>query len=102
MPIRGLFELGQLIDDMRNRLADITCPVAIIQGTEDPIINPESAELVLDNIASKETSLHMIPSRRHGILSEDIGGTQDLVISFLDSRASPAADVPRTSGRETS
>ncbi len=92
MPIRGLFELGQLVDDMKSNLADVTCPVAVIQGTEDPVIDPESAELVLDGVASKETSIHMIPSRRHGILAEDIGGTQDLVISFLGSCTSGLAD----------
>ncbi len=101
MPIRGLFELSQLVDDMRGRLADITCPVAIIQGTEDPIIDPISAEFLLDNIASKETSLHMIPSTRHGILNEDIGDTQELVISFLDTHALPAADVLHCSERKT-
>jgi esterase/lipase/1-acyl-sn-glycerol-3-phosphate acyltransferase len=96
MPIRGLFELGQLVDNMKGRLADITCPVAVFQGTDDPIIDPKSAELVLGRITSKETSLHMIPSMRHGILREDIGGTQELVISFLRSHGSPAADVGAT------
>ena len=96
IPVRGLFEVSRLVDDMKRRLADITCPVAVIQGTDDPIIDPRSAELVLDKIASKETSLHMIPCARHGILKEDIGGTQELVITFLMSLASPAADVGAT------
>ena len=99
IPVRGLFELGQLVDDMKSRLDDITCPVAVIQGTEDPIVDPKSAELVLDNIASKETMLHMVPATRHGILSEDIGGTQELVTSFLGSLA-PTPDMPSCSGRE--
>ena len=88
IPVRGLFELRRLVDDMRRRLADVTCPVAVIQGTDDPIIDPKSAEIIIDKIASKETSLHMIPSERHGILKDDIGGTQELVISFLMSLAS--------------
>ena len=85
IPIRGLFELRRLVDDMKQRLGDVTCPVAVIQGTEDQIIDPKSAHIILDKIASKDTSLHMIPSKRHGILSEDIGGTQELVTSFLMS-----------------
>ena len=96
IPVRGLFELRRLVDDMRRRLADVTCPVAVIQGTDDPIIDPKSAELILDKIASKETSLHMIPSERHGILKEDIGGTQELVISFLMTLASSSADSAAT------
>lgn len=85
IPMRGLFELRRLIDNMKRRLSNVTCPVAVIQGTEDQIIDPKSADIILKKIASTDTSLHMIPSKRHGILSEDIGGTQELVTSFLMS-----------------
>jgi esterase/lipase len=85
IPIRGLFELTRLIDEMMHRLADVTCPVMVVQGTEDRIIDPKSAEILLGKIASTETLLHMIPSRRHGILHEDIAGTQELTTSFLKS-----------------
>ena len=93
IPMRGLFELRRLIDNMKRRLSDVICPVAVIQGTEDQIIDSKSAEIVLKKIASKDASLHMIPSKRHGILSEDIGGTQELVTSFLMS-LSPEEEDP--------
>ncbi len=93
VPIRGLFELRRLIDEMTHRLADVTCPVMIVQGTEDRIVDPKSAQIVLDKIASTYTSLHLIPSKRHGILSEDIGGTQELVTAFLMS-LSPGEEDP--------
>ena len=85
IPMRGLFELRRLVDNMKRRLGDVTCPVAVIQGTEDQIIDPKSADIILKKVASTDASLHMIPSKRHGILSEDIGGTQELVTSFLMS-----------------
>ena len=85
IPIRGLFELRRLIDDMTDRLADVTCPVMVAQGTEDRVVDVKSAHIILEKIASTDTSLHLIPSRRHGILSEDIGGTQELMTSFLKS-----------------
>ncbi len=85
IPVRGLFELRQLIGEMVHRLADVTCPVMIVQGTEDDIIDPKSAHIIHKKIASTDTSLHLIPSSRHGILNEDIGGTQDLTTSFLNS-----------------
>jgi len=96
IPVRGLFELRQLVDDMKQRLADVTCPVAIFQGTEDQIIDPKSANSILDKISSTDTSLHMIPSKRHGILSEDIGGTQELVTAFLMSLSSDEKDLVTT------
>ena len=85
IPIRGLFELRRLIDDMTDRLADVTCPVMVAQGTEDRVVDVKSAHIILEKVASTDTSLHLIPSRRHGILSEDIGGTQELMTSFLKS-----------------
>ncbi len=104
IPVRGLFELRRLVDNMKRRLGDVACPVAVIQGTEDQIIDPKSAEIILKKIASKDTSLHMIPSRRHGILNEDIGGTQELVTAFLMSLSpeeeDPAqAEEPAAEGR---
>ncbi len=93
IPMLGLFELRRLVDNMKRRLADVTCPVAVIQGTEDQIIDPKSADIILKKIASTDVSLHMIPSKRHGILSEDIGGTQELVTSFLMS-LSPEEEDP--------
>ncbi len=92
VPIRSLFELRRATDDLKRRLPDVTCPVRIIQGAEDRIVDPESAQLILDKIGSAEKSLHMVPSQRHGILNEDIGDTQGLVISFLDSLASVAVE----------
>ena len=104
IPVRGLYELRRLVDNMKRRLGDVTCPVAVIQGTEDQIVDPKSAEIILDKIASTDTSLHMIPSRRHGILNEDIGGTQELVTAFLMSLSpeekDPAqAEEPAADGR---
>jgi len=93
IPVRGLYELRRLIDEMTGRLADVTCPVIVIQGTEDRIIDPKSAYTIMEKVASKDTSLHLIPSQRHGILNEDIGGTQELVTSFLMS-LSPAEEYP--------
>jgi len=85
IPIRGLFELRRLIAEMLHRLADVICPVMIIHATEDKIIDPKSAHIILKKIASTDTSLHLITSPRHGILNENIGGTQDLTTSFLKS-----------------
>ncbi len=76
MPARGLVELRKAADELNRCLPQVACPVTIIQGTDDPIVDPASARLIHDRIGSKEKALHMIPSQRHGILHEDIAGTQ--------------------------
>ena len=91
IPIRGLFELRRATEEMERRLPQVTCPVEILHGTEDPVVDPESARLIHDKIGSEKKSLHMIPSWRHGILNENVGNTQPLIISFLDTLASSTA-----------
>ncbi|HEX7108107.1 MAG TPA: alpha/beta fold hydrolase [Aestuariivirga sp.] len=98
MPARGLVELRRAADELNRCLPQVACPVTIIQGTDDPIVDPASARLIHDRIGSKEKALHMIPSQRHGILHEDIAGTQQLVFSLISTLATPLAQPspPRT------
>ncbi len=91
MPVRALVELRKVIDALEASLPEIKCPVAIIQGTDDPAVDPASARLIHSQIGSLEKSLHMIPSKRHGILHEDIGGTEELVVSLLGALAAPVS-----------
>ncbi len=84
VPIRGLFELRRAIDELHHRLPDVLCPVRIFQATNDPIVDPTSAQLVLDRLGSAEKQLELIASARHGILNEDIGGIQSRIEATLD------------------
>jgi len=97
MPVRGLVELRKIADELEHRLPDITCRSAIIQGTDDPITDPESARIIHDLIGSDEKSLHMIPSERHGILHENVAGTMALVVSLLEGWAAPHQNAAVTS-----
>lgn len=91
IPIRGLFELRRLAEELERCLPDVACPVQIIQSTEDHVVDPVSAKLIVDRIGAKEKSLHMIASQRHGILNEDVGDAQALIISFIESVAPAGA-----------
>jgi esterase/lipase len=93
VPVRSLVELRKVADALDRCLPQVVCPVTIIQGTDDPIVDPASARLIQDRIGSVEKTLHMIPSQRHGILHEDIAGTQALVISLLGTLATPLITV---------
>jgi esterase/lipase len=85
IPIRGLFELCRLVDEMQGRLGDVVSPVALFQGNKDPVVDPKSADLIFAGLGATEKWLHRVASRRHGILNENIDNTQEKVIKFLRS-----------------
>ncbi len=83
--IRGLYELHLMSEELKKRLKDVHCPTAIIQGTEDHVVDPESAELILAKLDSPNKELHWIETERHGILYDDIADTREIILAFLDS-----------------
>lgn len=85
MPMRGLFELRRAVDDLEDKLADIDCPVSLYQGTQDPVVDPKSAEHIFANLSTDKKWLHMIPSKRHGILNENTDNVQENIIKHLVS-----------------
>ena len=88
VPIRSLYELRRMVDELEERLPDVQCPVTLIQGTDDPIVGPEGAELIHKRLGTSQKKLFTVPSTRHGILYEDIGDTQEMILSFLAALSS--------------
>jgi esterase/lipase len=105
MPIRGLNELHRMVDALRARLGQVACPVLQLQATDDPVVDPAGAEIVHDLLGTPERRLCWIASERHGIVHEEIGGSHDAIVDFLDEvgvrataplrpPAGPGADGP--------
>lgn len=85
IPVRGLYELRLLVDQAEKRLKEVTCPVLVMQGDEDKVVDPRSAEILMMKLASPAKKLHVIPSERHGILNEDIGDTHEILVGYLQA-----------------
>ena len=83
MPLRGLYELTRLASHLHHNSSRITRPVCVIQATGDRVVDPKSADIVFEAVAAEQKELHWIDSNRHGILNEDVGETQQVVIDFL-------------------
>ena len=84
MPIRGLYELRRMVDELKDQLAHVQCPVRLVQGDKDPVVVPESAGLIHKLLGTEQKELEIIPSERHGILYDDIGATHQLIIEFVE------------------
>lgn len=91
IPIRGLYELRLVVDALEERLADVVCPVLVVQGDDDHVVDARSADLIVEALGSAEKTRHMVTSSRHGILNEDIGDTRQAVLEFVGSLAADGA-----------
>lgn len=83
MPVRGLYELTRMVAHVKDRLPAVRCPTLILQGDDDHVVDPRSAQQVYERIASVDKTLHYIPTRRHGIVNENIGDTHAHIVEFL-------------------
>ncbi len=85
IPIRGLYELRLIVDELKRRLPDVVCPVRLIQASGDNIVDPKSVDTIHKSIGSEDKSVHMVDADRHGIVTENLGGTHDAIIDFFGS-----------------
>ena len=83
IPLRGLYELTRVAQQLDAVLPSIHCPVTLIQADADQVVDPESARIALRKLASPVKDVHWIPSTRHGILNENVGATHALILDFL-------------------
>jgi alpha-beta hydrolase superfamily lysophospholipase len=59
-----------------------TVPALVLQGDNDPVVAFKSAEEIMGKLTCRK-QLKAIPSNRHGILMENIGGTWESIDAFM-------------------
>jgi pimeloyl-ACP methyl ester carboxylesterase len=75
-------------------VAGVDCPVLLLQGDRDPVVDPGSVEILGNLLAGKDVRINVVSSRRHGILYEDIDGAQNRIVAFVAELEERAAGVP--------
>lgn len=83
--IKSLDQLRLLMQKCQESLSLVTAPTLILQGDRDPIVKPESAEKVLEQISSHDKTLHSFEFSRHVIvLGEGKEKVFSSVYDFID------------------
>jgi esterase/lipase len=83
-PVNGTYELEKLMKEVEMSLDNIRIPALIMQATDDPVVNPASAEEIYSKISSKDKKLVRITSNRHGIVrGDELEEVAQQVINFL-------------------
>ncbi|RLA20454.1 MAG: alpha/beta hydrolase, partial [Gammaproteobacteria bacterium] len=82
-PVRALYELRMLIQEIEDILPDITTPCLILYADQDPVVSIQSAEIVYQKLGAEQKQMHIINAQQHGILMENIGHIWSLIDNFL-------------------
>ncbi|WP_295421527.1 alpha/beta fold hydrolase [Sulfurovum sp.] len=70
-PLSSVAQLEKVMSKVNRTLKNVTAPILIIQGDNDPVVKAESAQLIYDKVASKDKKLLLLPRVKHGILADD-------------------------------
>ena len=84
MPVHALNELRYLVQNLKKNLQFVTAKALILQGTNDPVVNPKAADKILNGLSSEDKKVHMIETDRHGIIYDNVGETHQLLIDFVN------------------
>ena len=67
-PVSGVYELEKLMKLVDERLKYVKEPTLIIQGSDDPIVDPVSGFEIFEKLGTEEKQLFRIYAKHHGIL----------------------------------
>ncbi len=93
-PVRALYELRRLIQEMDRFLPQVDIPALILYADQDPVVSPKSAPDLVNRLGGADKRLEMVESARHGILMENIGGTWGLIDDFVGGLRLESAQAP--------
>ena len=83
-PVRGVYELEKLMKVVKDRLADIKAPTLVMQGSDDPVVNPVSGFEIFSKLGSERKELVQITANYHGILrGKESDQVKTKVLEFL-------------------
>ena len=85
MPMRGLYELRQLVDATLPTLDQVVCPVTLMQASDDPVVVPNSMKLLSKALTNAPVEQITIESKTHGIVYSNIGDTWQRVAQFVSN-----------------
>ncbi|MFZ0243043.1 MAG: alpha/beta fold hydrolase [Desulfobacterales bacterium] len=67
-PIAGVRELERFMDALEPKLAGMKMPALVIQGQNDPVVNPKGSVRVFQRLGSEDKTYVLLSFNRHGIV----------------------------------
>ncbi len=79
IPIRALYQLQQLIENIMSKPLTINAKVILFQSDKDPVVDPASVEKLFNQIRSEYKNKYLIASDRHGVIYENLDNIQEKI-----------------------
>ena len=83
IPVRGLYQLRQLIDHFDVDTITINADVHLYQGKDDPVVEPSSIEALDKMIEAENKSLTWLDSDIHGVIYHDVDEIQQKICASI-------------------
>jgi len=71
LPISGVRELQNLIASYQSVLPQVQVPVLILQGDDDPTVDPVSAHEIAERLGSRHKRAVIVPAEHHVLILDD-------------------------------
>jgi esterase/lipase/1-acyl-sn-glycerol-3-phosphate acyltransferase len=84
MPLSALNELRTMMGVLRQNLPRVHTPTLLIQGDNDPVVEPESITQLVAGLAARDKHLHWVRADVHGLIYDTVGDTRTAIRAFLD------------------
>ncbi len=83
IPISALGEFKQLMEETEKCLSEIYAPALVVQGKDDPTVDPVSAGMILKKLSSPHKQLVMVDADHHVIVLEKGSLVHREVLRFI-------------------
>lgn len=87
IPVAAVHQLFLLISKTKARLKKLDCPVLLLQGDNDPVVDASSIDVLLKHIRQPLRSQQWISSDKHGILYENTDNCQQRITGFIKKQS---------------
>lgn len=83
VPVKSLYEMRLLIDELDTLLPTITTPTLVLYANQDPVVHPDSSQIIMQKCTAQTKQITAIPADTHCILTDNIGGVWGVIDDFL-------------------
>ena len=94
--LRGVRELRRAMKACYRGLGDVRAPALLLQGDNDPLVDPDGGRMLLERIGSQDKLLSTMPFERHLVIRGE--GSEDVFAAvgrFLDRVTAPQQPASR-------